>query len=628
MSLTPQWLDELRSRITLSTLIGRHVKVIRAGREYKACCPFHNEKTPSFTINDEKAFYHCFGCGAHGDAIRFMTDHQGLGFMDAVKELASEAGMTMPAPDPRAAQRAEERASLHDVMQAAQNHYVTQLASPAGAAARDYLRQRGLKTETLARFGFGFAPDRRDGIKTALADFDDDLLIEAGMLIAVDGKAPYDRFRSRIMIPIRDARGRVIAFGGRILGDGEPKYLNSPETPLFDKGRTLYNLDIASVSVRKSGQAIIVEGYMDVIALAQAGFDNAMAPLGTALTEHQIERLWTMTDQPILCFDGDNAGQRAAMRAAGRAVPMLKPGHSLSFITMPTGLDPDDYVRDKGATAFANLLAAPQSLLERLWQHELAAAPVTSPEAQAGFKKRLMDHADQIGDSDIRALYRRDFSTRFSQIFFARKSHFLPAKSPKNRNFDRMSGGKFGGGYKAAPIRPSDELDRYSKGDTNQLLLRAVLYGLLGFPPAISRHFEALSHFHSDSPEYADLLESLLNLSEMSERLDTEALLTILGERGKRGPADRLLAAETPPFSFCNPIGKTDSTGSEAATKRDLNEAIEVMTIRPQLEAALREVTARFEETFDDDLYMQQQKLRKQKQEFDDRLMALADTIF
>lgn len=620
MSLSPQWLDELRSRITLSTLIGRHVKVQRAGREYKACCPFHNEKTPSFTINDEKGFYHCFGCGAHGDAIRFMTDNQGLGFMDAVKELAGEAGMTVPAPDPRAAERAEQRASLHDVMQAAQDWFVDLLASTQGASAREYLEQRGLKPQTLQQFGFGFAPDSRNGLKSALSHIGDHLLVESGMLISVEDKAPYDRFRGRIMIPIRDARGRIIAFGGRILGDGEPKYLNSPETPLFDKGRTLYNLDKASAAVRKSGQAIIVEGYMDAIALAQAGFANAMAPLGTALTEHQIERLWTMVDRPILCFDGDNAGQRAAMRAATRAIPMLRPGHSLSFVTMPPGLDPDDFVREKGPRAFARLLESPQSLLDRLWQHELGAAPVNSPEAQAGFKKRLIDHADQIGDSDIRALYRRDFSKRFSDMFFARNTGFKPTRRPTGR--------PFGSKTFEATIRPSDELNLYSKGDANQLLTRAVLIGLLRFPATIAQHFEALSRFQPDSREWGDLLEELLNMSHMSERLDTEGILTILGKRGKRGQADQLLAADMPPFSFCKPIGNPDSTGSEAATIRDLNEAIEVMTVRPQLEAALREVTQRFENTFDDDLYMQQQKLRKQKQEFDDRLMALAEHSF
>ncbi|MEP5033261.1 MAG: DNA primase, partial [Parasphingorhabdus sp.] len=271
MTLTPQWLEELRSRVTLSTLIGRTVKVQKAGREFKACCPFHNEKTPSFTINDEKGFYHCFGCGAHGDAISWMTEQRGLGFMDAVKDLAAEAQMEVPAPDPQAAQRQETRATLHDVMAAAQDWFVTQFNGIEGTAAREYLKNRGISEKTIREFGFGFAPNSRGRLKEALSVHGLDQLIEAGLLIKVDDKDPYDRFRGRLMIPIRDPRGRVIAFGGRILGDGEPKYLNSPDTPLFDKGRTLYNLDKASPASRKTGRILVVEGYMDAIALAQAG---------------------------------------------------------------------------------------------------------------------------------------------------------------------------------------------------------------------------------------------------------------------------------------------------------------------------------------------------------------------
>ena len=291
MSLTPAFLDELRMRTSLSTLIGRTIKVQKAGREYKACCPFHNEKTPSFTINDEKGFYHCFGCGAHGDAIRWMTDQRGLPFMEAVKELAQAAGMDVPAPDPRAAKRAEAAKGLHDAMAAAQDFFAAQLDAIEGAEARAYLSKRGISDA----FGFGYSPDSRGRLRTALKGFGDPMLVEAGLLIDPDAaepvsdrakkRDPYDRFRGRLMLPIRDIRGRTIAFGGRILGQGEPKYLNSPDTPLFDKGRTLYNIDRASPASRQTGRVIVVEGYMDVIALAQAGFGDAVAPLGTALTE-------------------------------------------------------------------------------------------------------------------------------------------------------------------------------------------------------------------------------------------------------------------------------------------------------------------------------------------------------
>ncbi|MEY4161085.1 MAG: hypothetical protein RLZZ136_1706, partial [Pseudomonadota bacterium] len=343
MSLSPQWLDELRARVTLSGVIGRTTRLTKAGHEFKACCPFHNEKSPSFTVNDAKGFYHCFGCGAHGDIIRWMTDQRGLSFMDAVKELASEAGMEVPAPDPRAAMVAEKQSTLHDVMKAAQDWFVAELAGPDGAKARTYLASRGFDAHTVTRFGFGYAPEGRQALKAALSQFPEALLQEAGLRIAVEDKDPYDRFRGRLMLPIEDARGRVIAFGGRILESGKtdaPKYLNSPDTPLFDKGRTLYNLHRAGPVSRQSGRLVVVEGYMDVIALAAAGIGDGVAPLGTALTERQIEMLWRMVESPILCFDGDAAGQRAAMRAVTRALPLLRPAHSLRICRLPAGLDP------------------------------------------------------------------------------------------------------------------------------------------------------------------------------------------------------------------------------------------------------------------------------------------------
>ncbi len=253
MTLSPQWLDELRARTLLSALVGKTIKITKAGREFKGCCPFHNEKTPSFYVNDDKGFYHCFGCSAHGDAIRWMTDQRGLGFMDAVKELAQAAGMEVPAGDPRAAERAERANSLYDVMTAAADWFAEQLQGIEGAEARAYLAKRGITPATIKTFGLGFAPDARGKLKTALAHFGEDRLIESGLLISVEEKESYDRFRGRLMIPIRDPRGRVIAFGGRILGAGEPKYLNSPDTPLFDKGRTLYNLDLAGPVSRKRG---------------------------------------------------------------------------------------------------------------------------------------------------------------------------------------------------------------------------------------------------------------------------------------------------------------------------------------------------------------------------------------
>ncbi|PXW71604.1 DNA primase [Blastomonas natatoria] len=620
MTLSPQWLDELRSRITLSTLIGRHVKVQRAGREYKACCPFHNEKTPSFTINDDKGFYHCFGCGAHGDAIRFMTDHQGLGFMDAVKELAAEAGMSVPAPDPRAARQAEAKASLHDVCQAAQDWFVAQLGSAAGEEARAYLRNRGLSAETIQRFGIGFAPDSRTGIKSALGHLDEDLLIEAGLLIKVDDKAPYDRFRGRIMIPIRDPRGRVIAFGGRILGQGEPKYLNSPDTPLFDKGRTLYNLHLAAPASRQSGRVVVVEGYMDVIALAQAGFGECVAPLGTALTEHQIERLWKMVDRPLLCFDGDNAGQKAAMRAASRALPLLKPGQSLGFVSLPGGQDPDDLVRASGPQAFATCLEQAAGLLDHLWSHELAAQPLTSPEDRAGLKARLNAHADTIADGDIKALYRREIGQRFSDLFFGAR-----ATSPARAAPQRGSGKTWQ--RRDEPVPPSEELRAFSRQPMSDLIVRGVITGLTLRPALILKHSEALSEFVTLADRWADLLDALLDAAHHNapHALDPSSLMTILQSKGLADAVGRLKSGGNPPFSFCTSTLEPVDPLREARIAEDFAEAIEVMITRPRLEAALQDVTRRFENDMQDSLFLEQQQLRARKEAFDQRLIELTE---
>jgi DNA primase len=436
MTLSPQWLDELRARTTLSAVIAPSVKLTRAGREWKACCPFHNEKTPSFTVNDDKGFYHCFGCGAHGDAIRFLTDQRGLPFMDAVKELAVKAGMEVPAADPRDRERAERTASLTDVMGDVARWYAEQLQGVAGAEAREYLKRRGIDQATIQRFNLGLAPDSRNALKRALAHLGEEQLIETGMLIRPEesGKESYDRFRGRLMIPIRDPRGRVIAFGGRILGDGEPKYLNSPETPLFDKGRTLYNIDRAGPASRTAERLIVVEGYMDVIALDRAGIAEVVAPNGTAVTEAQLERMWRLEPSPILCFDGDNPGRKAAIRAATRALPHIRPDRTLRFVELPAGQDPDDVVKAGGKDTFEAFLAEPEPLDARLWRHELEAQPLTTPEARAGLRQRLIEHSQAIGDQALGRLYRDQWLQRFEAEVAPRRQ---PNQQRQRRSFQK-----------------------------------------------------------------------------------------------------------------------------------------------------------------------------------------------
>ena len=610
MALTPQWLDELRARISLSGVIGRTTRLTKAGHEWKACCPFHNEKSPSFTVNDTKGFYHCFGCGAHGDAIRWMTDQRGLSFMDAVKELASEAGMEVPAPDPRAAEAAEKRDSLHDVMAAAQAWFAERLASDEGARARAYLATRGFNARTVERFGFGYAPEGRQALKTALSRFPEAMLIEAGLRILVDEKEPYDRFRGRLMLPIEDARGRVIAFGGRIL-DAEkkdaPKYLNSPDTPLFDKGRTLYNLHRAGPASRKTARIVVVEGYMDVIALAAAGIEDAVAPLGTALTERQIEMLWRLVEVPTLCFDGDAAGQRAAMRAATRALPLLRPGHSLKIVRLPAGMDPDDLIRRDGAGAMERLLAEPRSLLDTLWEHERDALPLASPEDKAGLKARLMAHVDTIADRDIQALYRRELNDRFSAFAFPRRENTWQERPPQTQR------GR--GKQPSAPASSPENtrrLRRAASGGARDALAAAVAAGLVRWPAEIARHADALGPVADADPRIA----ALIDLYDDGAALESEAIATILASRGLRPPAPEDYASL--------PLGylAADALPSQAAT--ELAQAVELLVERPALDAALAEATARFEHELSEGAYAEQQRLLKRKLAFDSRLRQMA----
>lgn len=627
--LTPQWLDQLRTRITLSALIGRSTRLQKAGREFKACCPFHNEKSPSFTVNDKKGFYHCFGCGAHGDAIRWMTDHQGLSFMDAVKELAAEAGMDVPAPDPRAAKAAEKRDTLHDVMAAAQGWFVQNLSSPGGEAARAYLATRGFDAHTLQRFGFGYAPEGRQAMKEALGKFPEPMLIEAGLRIEVENRDPYDRFRGRLMLPIEDARGRVIAFGGRILTKEKtdaPKYLNSPDTPLFDKGRTLYNLHRAAPAARQSGRMVVVEGYMDVVAMAAAGIGECVAPLGTALTEQQIEMLWRHVEMPVLCFDGDAAGQRAAMRAVTRALPLLRPAHSLRIVRLPEGLDPDDLIKQRGARAMEEILGGAKSLIEVLWEAERDAQPLTTPEDKAGLKARLMAHVDAIQHPDIASLYRRELQDRYSEFAFPKRESRWQQGGGQSGQF-RPNQARGGGGrgnfqkgrWSPMPESAPESLDRLRRamsGGARDTLSSAILAGLIHWPDQIARHAEALARTPGLDPRFGVLLDCHDVSHRVHEPLESDALATILANNGLEIPGTAEYSGLR--FGFLNP-----DTGADQAAE-DLAQAVDLLVERPILEAALAQATARFESELSDDAFAEQQRLLKRKLEFDSRLRQMA----
>jgi DNA primase len=421
MRFTPQFLDELRARLPVSEVVGKRVKLKRAGREWKGLSPFQQEKTPSFTVNDQKQFYHDFSTGKHGNIFDFVMETEGVSFPEAVERLASMAGMPVPAATPDAARQEQRRKTLHDVMELAAKFFADTLASRNGAKARGYLADRAISPATQLKFRIGYAAGERFALKEHLGaqGIPVEDMVEAGLLVAGDDiPVPYDRFRDRVMFPITDLRGRVIAFGGRALEkDAQAKYLNSPETPLFHKGDNLYNLSSARLAAHNGAALVVVEGYVDVIAMVGAGFPASVAPLGTALTENQLALLWKMADEPILCFDGDKAGQKAAWRAADMALPHLKPGKSLRFALLPEGQDPDDLARSGGRGAIEEVISAARGLAEVIWSREIEGGTFATPERRAALEARIGELSNGIRDDVVRRYYRQDFSERLQRSF-------------------------------------------------------------------------------------------------------------------------------------------------------------------------------------------------------------------
>src|SRR5947209_4832785 len=421
MRFTPQFLDELRARLPVSEVVGRRVKLKRAGREWKGLSPFQQEKSPSFTVNDQKGFYHDFSSGKHGDIISFLMETEGVGFTEAVERLAAMAGVPLPAATPEAARHEQRRKTLHDVMELAAKFFADTLASRHGAKARGYLADRAISPGVQLQFRLGYASGERFALKEHLGSqgIPVDDMVEAGLLVAGDEiPVPYDRFRDRVMFPITDLRGRVIAFGGRALEkDVAAKYMNSPETPLFHKGDNLYNLPSARLACHNGAPLVVVEGYVDVIAMVGAGFAASVAPLGTALTENQLALLWKMVDEPILCFDGDKAGQKAAWRAADLALPHLKPGKSLRFALLPEGQDPDDLARSGGRVAIEEVISAARGLADVIWSREIEGGSFATPERRAALEARIGELTNGIRDEVVRRYYRQDLNERLQRTF-------------------------------------------------------------------------------------------------------------------------------------------------------------------------------------------------------------------
>lgn len=432
------FMDELRARISIADVVGAKVKLTKKGREHQGLCPFHNEKTPSFTVNEAKGFYHCFGCGAHGDIIKFEMEANGLPFMEALQKLAHQAGLTMPQFSKKDKEESEKKKSLYEIMETACTFFQKELMMPEGAEGLRYFKdKRGLKKETIQKFRLGYAPQNNALLALLKAQgLSESEMKELGLIAIPEdaSRRPHDFFRNRVMIPITNKQGQIIAFGGRVMEKIEPKYLNSPDTPIFNKRRNLYNLANAREIAYKEKQLIICEGYMDVIALDSYGFGYAVAPLGTALTEEQIAEAWRVCPEPILCLDGDAPGIKAAMRAVDRALPMLKPGYSLKFLFLPDNQDPDEYLRARGHDSFAALMQNTRPLIDVLWQKYTEGQDTSTPEKKALIEKTLLDEVAKIGDYTVRSYYAQDIKNRIYQNFKKsawQKESPAPAYSPR-----------------------------------------------------------------------------------------------------------------------------------------------------------------------------------------------------
>lgn len=532
MALSPDFLDELRTRIAVSDIVGRQVKLTKKGREYSGLCPFHKEKSPSFTVNDEKGFYHCFGCGAHGSAIDFLMNNDGLSFREAVERLANQAGLEVPRDTVEQQQRSDKRKTLVEVMEAACRFFEKSLRMPDGRVGMDYINGRGLSEATIKRFRLGYSPDSRGALKSALArdGIDEALMIEAGLVIKPDdGRPAYDRFRGRVMFPITDRTGKVIAFGGRILGDGKPKYLNSPETPIFHKGNVLYGLAQARESAHKRDAIIVTEGYMDVIALSQAGFEHAVAPLGTALTEDQIALLWKITRKPLLCFDGDSAGQRAAARAAERTLGLLKPGYSMEFVTVPAGEDPDSLIKAEGPKAMQTILDQAIPLSEMIWRMETQDHPLVTPEDRAWLEDRLKAHAFCIQDENVRSHFLQGFKDRLWETFRKKRQvtrEFTPFKKA----------------VKTTQLEPASGAEtKIEFGRTREKIFIATL---ISHPELYDEIGEHIGLMHFSLPELDKLRQEALKTLDGNPGLDSSALEFHLRQSGYSATLEALLNQE------------------------------------------------------------------------------------
>jgi DNA primase len=565
MRFPPQFLDELRARIPVSEVVGRRVRLKKSGREWKGLSPFNKERTPSFFVNDQKGFYHDFSSGKHGDIFTFLMESEGLSFPEAVERLAAQAGLAMPRLTQEAEAEESRRRTLHDVIELAAKFFEATLAARAGATARGYLADRGLDAATQLKFRLGYAPAERFALKEHLGKLgvSVDDMIEAGLLVTGDDiPVPYDRFRNRVMFPIGDLAGRVVAFGGRALDKDAPaKYLNSPETPLFHKGAMLYNGAEARKAVQQGAQTgvpvIAVEGYVDVIAMVTAGYPATVAPLGTALTEDQLALLWRMADEPILCFDGDAAGRRAAYRAIDLALPQLKPGKSLTFAALPQGHDPDDLVRSGGPGAVADVLAGARPLADVLWTRETESGRFDTPERRAGLEARINMLMAVIGDEAVRRYYRQDLWQRLRGLMAESRSdradrgHFGARDRPPLRGKRRSwppAGPRGTEPSALAAVSPRMSTSSIVRGSRSALPPREalILLGACNHPWLLEIAAEQLAELEFLNVEMDLLRRALLDVAAGEPELTRETLRAGVLARDLGGVLQRIESAVHP----------------------------------------------------------------------------------
>lgn len=590
MSVSPEFLDELRGRVVLSDIVRQHVTLRRQGREWAGLSPFNKEKTPSFTVNDEKQFYHCFSSGKHGDVFSFLMDVQGLSFMEAVEIIAQKAGMAVPKPSREQVERDQKQASLHDVLERACLFFESELNGRDGGAARDYLSKRGLAPATQKKFRLGYAPPDRNRLIKALVNAETpiDRLIEAGLArYGEEDRKPFGFFRDRVIFPVLDRRGRVVAFGARLLAGEGPKYLNSPDSPVFHKGKLLFNLAHARNAAHQQQRSpIVVEGYMDVISMVEAGFETAVAPLGTAMTEDQIEECWricpTDNKNPILCFDGDAAGKRAAFRVVDRVLPILRPDHSVRFAWLNGGQDPDSLLRSGpgGYAMMQDILSKTEPLVELVWQVTAEGRDFSTPEARAGFRAALDERIKTIRDPNVQGFY-RDHLREKQQIFFSPRKQQQTQNNWQPYSGSRKQGrGAFAGSGPMMP--PPLALSRPQGGINPRLSLLLAL--AINHPKLAERDIEALSTLEIADNGLNKLRNAIIMAISGQDDLDSTAMICQLNSAGLGLVCKNIF--DTPLFR-ASPFARADADIHQAqAVWRDLMTAFVADQVRAEFQQA------------------------------------------